>query len=128
MQLKRILISTLILFASALMLMPKAFGKEENGPVTKKGKAYWIVTYTLTGSKKLFVSPVFTNDCNHCCNEIREAFKKHLVMKDYDRNASTVAMSCLQDVKESSLEERRDSEIYKRKQQGYTITEVSFSY
>jgi hypothetical protein len=37
-------------------------------------------------------------------------------------------MSCLQDVKESTLEERRDSEIYKRKQQGYTVTEVNFSY
>jgi hypothetical protein len=128
MQLNKIIVSILMLFTCALVLMPKAFGKEKKETITTNGKAYWVVTYTLTGSKKLFISSVFTNDCNHCCNEIREAFKKHLVMKDYDRNASTVAMSCLQDVKESTLEERRDSEIYKRKQQGYTVTEVNFSY
>jgi hypothetical protein len=94
----------------------------------KQGKAYWYVTHTLFSDKKMYISKVFNNDCNHCYNEIRDAFKKFLVMNDYETSVNTSNMSTIHDVKESDLEERRTNEIYNRKQKGFQVITVNFSY
>jgi hypothetical protein len=92
----------------------------------KEGKAWWYL-YFMKG-KTIYITPVFNNNCDHCCNEMREAFKKHLVMNDFDSQASTVGMNCLQDIDQPSLQKRRDDDIYRRKQQNYSIVTVNFSY
>lgn len=100
--------------------------KIEKKQNTIEGKAYWFISYMF--GKKMYVSYVFNNDCNHCENEIKEAYKKYLVMNDYVTNPSTSSMLTYQDVTNNKLKERRDEQIYKRKQQGYTVINVNFSY
>jgi hypothetical protein len=91
-----------------------------------EGKAYWFISYTK--DQKKYVSYVFNNDCNHCYNEIKEAYKRYLIMNDYFTNVNTVSMTYYHDVSREKLNERRDDEVYKRKQQGYSIVNVNFSY
>jgi hypothetical protein len=94
---------------------------------SSEGKAYWFVTFT-TSDKKMYFSYVFNNDCDHCGNEIREAFKKYLVMNDYETTVGTQNMSTYHDVDKEKLIKRRDDEIYRRKQQTIKVINVNFSY
>lgn len=93
----------------------------------KAGKAYWFISFTKD-DKTMFFSYVFNNNCNHCANEIEEAFKKYLIMNNYTTNASTASMSTYHDVDKDNLIKRRDEQIYKRKQQSINCINVSFSY
>lgn len=107
--------------------------KNEPVPLVEKskieqGKAYWFVSHLSFNDKKMYVSTVFNNDCDHCYNEIRDAFKKHLIMNNYETTINTSNMSTYHDVKESKLNDRRDDEIYKRKQQGISVISINFSY
>jgi hypothetical protein len=99
-----------------------------NEIVCKQGKAYWYVTHILLGEKKMYISKVFNNNCDYCYNEIRDSFKKFLIMNDYETNVNTNNMSTLHDVDEKELEERRNNEIYNRKQKGFQVISVNFEY
>jgi len=90
------------------------------------GKAYWFVTFQVKG--KYYVSCVFNNDCDHCSIEIQAAFKKYLVMNDYESDVNTANMNTYHDVDKADLEKRRDEFIYDQKQMGIGIQPVGFSY
>ena len=92
------------------------------------GKAWWFITHTDYNKKKMFISKAFTNDCNHCYNEIRTAFDKYLVMNDYETYPNNANMSHYHDVSQSSIEKRRDELIYSSKQQGLSVITVNFSF
>lgn len=98
---------------------------DKNSEVVE-GKAYWFVTYSE--NQKIYMSYVFNNNCNHCKNEIMVAFDKYLVMNDYVSNPNTGRMLTYHDVSKEKLDERRDEQIYKRKQQRITVVNVDFSY
>jgi hypothetical protein len=101
--------------------------KKEMAPVCKvsTGKAYWFVTYSSYG--KYYVSNVFNNDCDHCRIEIQAAFKKFLIMNDYESYVGT-DINTYHDVDGADLEKRRDEFIYDKKQVGIKIQQVNFSY
>jgi hypothetical protein len=119
-------VAVLFIMCSAFVSSTNKTGKNDINPNVVEGKAYWFVSYMF--DKKIYVSYVFNNDCNHCNNEIMAAYKKHLVMKDYVTNPNTANMLTYNDVTSEKLDERRDEQIYKRKQQGYSVINVSFSY
>lgn len=118
----------LILFitASAFVSNDKNTREHKINIEKSEGKAYWFISYIF--DKKIYVSYVFNNDCNHCNNEIMAAYKKHLVMNDYVTNPNTANMLTYHDIESEKLNERRDEQIYKRKQQGYSVINVNFSY
>ena len=95
---------------------------------TNEGKAYWISYYNNGRDKKLYITQVYNNDCNHCNNEITAAFKKWLILNDYENTVSTVNIDNLNDIEEASLEKRRENTILKYKSYGYSIVRVGFSY
>lgn len=90
------------------------------------GKAYWVSYYVKNST--VYVTKVYNNNCNHCQNEISEAFVKWLILNDYDRYASTVYVINMHDVNESALEDRRTEAIIRYKQQGYSVINVGFTY
>ncbi len=92
-----------------------------------EGKAYWFVTFT-TSDNKMYFSYVFNNDCNHCETEIRVAFKKYLIMNDYESIVGTQNINTYHDVDKEKLIKKRDDEIYRRKQQAIKVVNVNFSY
>jgi hypothetical protein len=93
---------------------------------TNDGQSYWFVSYTI--NMNMYVSYVFNNDCNHCENEIREAYKEYLGKYSYTNNPMTSYMNTYHDISEANLEERRDELITQRKNQGYYVLGISFSY
>ncbi len=122
-----------VAFSLMLLFLVTGFQSEKKhsdinnvSETTAEGKAYWFISYLV--DKKMYVSSVFNNDCNHCNNEIMAAYKKFLVMNDYLSNPNTANMLTYHDISLESLNERRDEQIYKRKQQGYTVTNVNFTY
>lgn len=94
----------------------------------EQGKAYWYSFYNNGRDKKLYITQVYNNDCNHCSNEINEAFKKWLILNDYENSVTIVNINSLQDIEEASLEERREKTILKYKGYDYVIVKVNFTY
>lgn len=94
----------------------------------KLGKAYWYSYYNDGTDKKLYITQVYNTDCDHCGNEIKEAFKKWLILNDYENAVSKVNIDSLHDIDEGSLEKRRESTIIKYKGYDYTIVRVNFTY
>lgn len=93
-----------------------------------QGKAYWYSFYNNGIDKKLYITQVYNNDCNHCSNQINEAFKKWLILNDYENHVTIVNINSLQDIEEPSLEERREKTILKYKGYNYAIVKVNFTY
>ena len=91
------------------------------------GKAYWF-SYYIKNDNTVYVTKVYNNDCNHCGNEISEAFVKWLILNDYDNRATTLHVNNMNDVKESALDERRTEKILWYKQKGYAVVNVGFTY
>ncbi|MFA5298253.1 MAG: hypothetical protein WC389_08620 [Lutibacter sp.] len=101
---------------------------ENKETVLADGKAYWFSFYNNGTNKKLYISQVYNNDCNHCSNEITADFKKWLILNDYENTVSTQNINNLQDVDESTLESRREAIIIRYKGYGYSIVSVNFKY
>jgi hypothetical protein len=76
----------------------------------------------------MYITKVYNNDCNHCQNEIAESLKKWLILNDYDHQVSTVNIISIHDVDEASLTERRTEKILERKQKGYNVIYIGFTY
>jgi hypothetical protein len=93
---------------------------------TNEGKAWWCSYYTK--NKTMYITKVYNNDCNHCQNEIAESLKKWLILNDYDHQVSTVNIISIHDVDEASLTERRTEKILERKQKGYNVIYIGFTY
>jgi len=123
---KLALVMVLFIMATAFVTDSHKIVKHEKNTKVVEGKAYWFVTSIK--NKKMYISYVFNNNCNHCRNEIMVAFEKYLVMNDYETDASTVRMSTYHDVMREKLNERRDEEIYYRKRQGFSVVNLNFSY
>lgn len=121
------LLTILLLIASVSLV---SFTVNEAVPMQRKnaGKAWWYSYYVNDPAKKIYITEVYNNDCYYCNNETSEAFKKWLIMNDYDHKASTLHIICLRDSKESSAKERRDETIYKYKQKDYAVIKVGFTY
>ena len=92
------------------------------------GKAYWITYYLDQTNKKLYITRVYNNDCNHCENEIRASFKKWLIMNDYFTNPMGTDIQSLHDYDAANLEKRRDDVLLKYKQKGYAVVNLSYTY
>lgn len=105
-----------------------SYNLENTNIKTVEGKAYWISYYNNGRDKKLYITQVYNNDCNHCNNEITTAFKKWLILNDYENTVSAVNIDNLNDIEEASLEKRRENTILKYKGYGYSIVRVGFSY
>ncbi|MBC7507742.1 MAG: hypothetical protein H7320_03195 [Ferruginibacter sp.] len=95
---------------------------------TDEGKAYWYSYYNNGNDKKLYITQVYNNDCNYCSNEITAAFKKWLILNDYENTVTTVNIDNLNDIEAASLETRRENTIIKYKGYGYSIVRVGFTY
>ncbi|MBA4300881.1 MAG: hypothetical protein C0433_12385 [Cyclobacterium sp.] len=134
---KKLLKSLKVRILMLILLLPLvsllyAFIPNSKNPVMTEisldeGKAWWFTYHSNDFSKKAYVSRVYNNDCNHCRNEINAAFRKWLVMHDYLTQVSGDLYS-QHDASESSLQKRRDEYIYKYKQMGYSVINVSFTY
>ena len=96
--------------------------------ITTEGKAWWFAYYTDVNAKKYYITDVYNNNCNHCANETRDAFRKWLILNDYSNSPSITQITALHDVKESSAEERREKQIIKFKEMNYTVVKVGFTY
>lgn len=94
---------------------------------TSEGKAWWCSYYTKN-SKTIYITKAYNNDCNHCQNEIAVAFEKWLILNDYDNHASTRNMISINDVTKANIEERREKYIIDRKQKGYSVINVGFTF
>lgn len=130
----RILILVLLLPLVSLLY---AFIPNSNYPVMKEihsdeGEVWWF-TYHDSGFEKkvLFVSRAYNNDCNslesHCSHTINAAFRKWMVINDYLTQVSG-AVESTEAASESSLQKKRDETIYRYKQYGYSVINVSFTY
>ena len=119
------IVALLFIVGTAFISNDKKTEESNINTEAKEGKAYWFVSFMF--NNKMYVSYVFNNDCNHCNNEITTAYKKFLVMNDYVTNPNTANMLTYHDVDSKKLLERRDEQIYKRKQQGYSVINVNFS-
>lgn len=125
----------IIIILFAIFSIPIVFGfakvKNESGNMLlsqgEEGKAYWFVTFT-TNEKKMYFSYVFNNNCDHCASEIRDAFKKYLIMNDYESIVGAQNMNTYHDVVKENLIKRRDDEIYRMKQQTIKVVGVNFTY
>lgn len=120
------LVALLFIITTAFVNSTYDAKESDKNSVVVEGKAYWFVTSIK--NKKMYVTYIFNNNCNHCRNEIMVAFEKYLVMNDHETDASTVRMSTYHDVKREKLNERRDEEIYFRKRQGFLVVNLDFSY
>jgi len=97
-------------------------------PVQKtEGKAWWC-TYYIKNDKTVYITQVYNNDCNYCQNEIATSFVKWLILNDYDNQAGTLHVTSISDVTKAELEERREKYIIDRKQKGYSVNNVGFTY
>lgn len=92
------------------------------------GKAYWYSYYNKGADKKLYITKVYNNNCNHCSAEITAAFKEWLILNDYENTVSSVNIDNLNDIEEAALEKRSDATIIKYKGYGYSIIKVEFAY
>ncbi len=92
------------------------------------GKAYWYTYYLDQQNKKLYLTRVYNNDCNHCAEEIRASFKKWLIMNDYLTNPMGSDIQSMHDVDAADLDKRRDETILKFKKMSYSVVNVSYSY
>ena len=123
-----LIFSTVLCFGFSSDRSKKIEPKHEINQTNIDGKAWWFITHTDFNKKKVFISKAFTNDCDHCYNEIRTAFDKYLVMNDYESNPNNASMSHYHDVSQSSIEKRRDELIYRRKQEGLSVVTLNFSF
>lgn len=110
----------------------KCLGSNESTTQTKpilksEGKAWWC-SYYIKDDKIVYITKVYNTNCNHCQNEIAVAFKKWLILNDYDNQATTLHVTSMSDVTESKLEERREEYIINRKQKNYSVVNVGFTY
>ena len=101
---------------------------ENKETVHADGKAHWFSYYNNGTNKKLYISQVYNNDCDHYNNEITGDFKKWIILNDYENTVSTQNINNLQDVDESTLESRREAIIIRYKGCGYSIVKVNFKY